>query len=115
MNHLTSEELVELESELTRQLEGLERSMRITDSVLEPVRLDQTAVGRLSRIDSLQNQSLARNLQDREKARHGQIQGALARIRGGTYGFCVECSAAIPFGRLYVFAEAPTCASCGSA
>lgn len=40
---------------------------------MRPVALDQTAVGRLSRIDSLQNQGLTRNLQEREQGKRGPI------------------------------------------
>jgi DnaK suppressor protein len=34
-------------------------------------------------------------------------------MEAGTYGLCVECGAAIPFERLEVFPESPTCARCG--
>lgn len=113
MNHLTSDQVDELRGELERQLERLERSMQVTEEAMEPVELDQTAVGRLSRIDSLQNQGLTRNLQERERVKLAHIQGALRRLADGTYGLCVTCGAPLPFGRLYVVPEAPTCASCG--
>jgi DnaK suppressor protein len=113
MKHLTPPQLAELEGELRRQLERLERSMRVTDRSLEPVKLDQTAVGRLSRIDSLQNQGMARNLQERERIKLAHIEGALRRIEDGTYGLCVSCGSEMPFGRLYVVPETPTCAACG--
>jgi DnaK suppressor protein len=105
--------LDELRAEIARQLEKLERSMRVTGESVEPVKLDQASVGRLSRIDSLQNQRLARNLQERERAKLAQIQAALKRLHARTHGLSTECGAGIPFGRLYVFPEAPTCASCG--
>jgi hypothetical protein len=41
---------------------------------------DQSAVGRLSRIDSPQNQGLTRNLQEREQAKLGQVVSALRRM-----------------------------------
>jgi DnaK suppressor protein len=115
MTHLTPAQVEELASELRRQLERLVRSMRVTDTTLEPVKLDQTAVGRLSRIDSLQNQGMARNLQERERIKLAHIEGALRRIEEGTYGLCVTCGGELPFGRLYVVPEAPTCAACGRA
>ncbi|MFO7588513.1 MAG: TraR/DksA C4-type zinc finger protein [Gemmatimonadota bacterium] len=113
MEHLTSEQVDELAAALDRALPKLERSMRTTEKALRPVQLDQTAVGRLSRIDELQNQGLTRNLWRRELAELGQLQAALERIEAGTYGACVECGAAIPFERLEVFPESPTCARCG--
>lgn len=113
MRHLTSEEIAELQEELERQLARLERSMRTTEEAMEPVELDQAAVGRLSRIDSLQNQGLTRNLQERERAKLAQIHGAFRRLAEGTYGLCITCGSEIPFGRLYVVPEAPTCTACG--
>lgn len=63
VDHLTQDQIAELAEELDRVVKKLERSMRTTEEAMRPVKLDQTAVGRLSRIDSLQNQGLTRNLQ----------------------------------------------------
>lgn len=111
-SHLSREQIEELRSELERQLHRLQKSMAITDEALQTVELDQTAVGRLSRIDSLQNQSLSKGLREREVARLAQIVEAIERLERGTYGDCVSCGGAIPFERLFVFPEAPECASC---
>lgn len=113
MKHLSPEQVDELRRELTRQLEKLERSMRVTDEAMNPVALDQTAVGRLSRMDSLQNQSLTRNLQEREQIKLALIQAAFQRMEEGNYGMCVACGGKIPFERLYVFPEVDTCSACG--
>jgi DnaK suppressor protein len=111
---LTPSQLEELERELLRQLERLERSMKVTDEALRPVELDQTAVGRLSRMDALQNQGLTQSLREREMVKLAQIGAALARMATGTYGVCTTCAAAIPFERLCVFPETPACAACGA-
>jgi DnaK suppressor protein len=113
MKHLTRIQIEELAAELHRALDKLERSMRTTEEALRPVKLDQTAVGRLSRIDSLQNQGLTRNLKEREEAKLGQVVSALRRMEEGTYGLCIQCSAEIPFERLLVFPETPICTRCG--
>jgi DnaK suppressor protein len=114
VNHLTPAQV----DELTRVLEGdltkLERSMRVTDEAMRPIELDQSAVGRLSRMDSLQNQGLTRNLQEREQVKLALVVGALRRIEASTYGRCSECGVGVPFERLMVFPEAPTCAGCAS-
>jgi DnaK suppressor protein len=111
-NHLTSAHLEELVAELDRQLRRLQRSMRTTDRAMKPVQLDQSAVGRLSRIDNLQTQGLTAGLQAREQAKLGQITEALKRIEAGTYGRCIVCGAPIAFERLLVFPEAPDCVEC---
>jgi DnaK suppressor protein len=112
MNHLTGTQVAELTAELELAAKKLERSMRSTEEAARPVTLDQTAVGRLSRIDSLQNQGLARNLQEREQAKLAQVVTAFQRIEAGTYGLCVECGGGIRYERLLVFPETPTCTAC---
>lgn len=113
-SHLSSEHIDELRGELERQLLRLEKSMKVTDVALRPVELDQSAVGRLSRMDSLQNQSLSRGLREREIVQHSQIREALERCDSGSYGVCTVCTGSIPFERLFVFPEAPECADCVS-
>ena len=111
-SHLTSEQQAELRAELERQLRRLERSMRATSRTLKPAQLDQSAVGRLSRMDTMQTQGLTKGLQAREQAKLGQITEAMKRLGAGTYGRCVVCGDPITFERLLVFPEAPNCAEC---
>jgi DnaK suppressor protein len=86
--------------------------MRVTEEAARPVELDQTAVGRLSRMDSIQNQQLTKNLHEREGIRLALLDRALDRIGAGTYGTCSECRGPIPFDRLFVVPEAPDCGRC---
>ena len=111
-SHLSTEERAELKQELESQLQRLEQSMRVTEESLAPVQLDQTRVGRLSRMDELQNQSLAKNLREREEIKLALIAEALRRLPDGTYGLCRECGGSIAFARLLVYPESPSCASC---
>lgn len=110
--HLTPAQFEELRQDLEAELLSLERSMKVTDIGLKPVELDQTAVGRLSRMDELQNQALTRNLRERENVKLGGLQQALQRIEDGTYGRCKECGDGISLARLQVFPETATCVEC---
>jgi DnaK suppressor protein len=110
---LSADQLAELRSELEAALAKVIRSMKVSDEAAKPVELDQTAVGRLSRMDSLQSQSMAKSLQERERAKLVLVRAALARMDDGSYGRCTGCGEAIPLGRLMVFPETPTCQHCG--
>lgn len=112
MTHLTDSQLAELRDELERQLKKLVKSMSVTDEALKTVTLDQTAVGRVSRMGSLQNQGIAQGLRERETVRLAQIQKALERHSEGTYGSCTACGGNIAFERLFVFPESAVCAAC---
>jgi len=112
MKHLSDQQVSELRAELERELAKLIKSMAVTEAALEPVQLDQTTVGRLSRIDSLQNRGLTKNLAQREQVKLALIQQALERMRRGTYGNCGVCGDPVRFERLFVFPEALTCTGC---
>ena len=87
--------------------------MTVTDEALKTVELDQGAVGRLSRMGSLQSQSLAKGLRERESVTLALIQEALRRLDAGTYGVCTACGDPVAAERLFVFPESGTCAPCG--
>ena len=112
MSHLTNAQITELRSELEKQLAKLEKSMKVTDEALRTVELDQTAVGRLSRMDSMQSQGMAKGLRERETIALALIQEALRRMDTGAYGLCTECGGEVPFERLLVFPESVTCTAC---
>ncbi|MFW6079298.1 MAG: TraR/DksA family transcriptional regulator [Gemmatimonadota bacterium] len=110
---LTEAQVAKLREELEAALARLERSLDIGEAASRPVQLDQTAVGRLSRIDSLQNQMMSQGLREREQARLSAILAALRRIEEETYGDCADCGRAIAYERLVVFPETTTCVACG--
>ncbi len=111
---ITPEQIEVLKEDLMSELLRLERSMGLTEEASEVVELDQTAVGRLSRMDSLQSQSMAKNLKEREAVKLALIVDALERIEQGTYGLCAECGESLSIGRLSVFPESRECSGCAS-
>lgn len=111
---LTDTQRDELRTELESELTRLRRSMKISEETKGPVALDQTAVGRLSRMDALQSQAMSKGLHERELGRLGALEAALRRMDEGTFGLCETCGSPIPYGRLLVMPEARHCATCGA-
>ncbi|HSU17287.1 TraR/DksA family transcriptional regulator [Longimicrobium sp.] len=109
---LRADQIAMVRSELLRSLNKLERSLKISGESARPRDLEQDTVGRLSRIDAIQNAGLTANLEERERQQLGQVVDALRRIEDGTYGACNGCGAVIPFERLMVFPETLACAAC---
>lgn len=81
----------------------------------EPVELDQTRVGRLSRMDALQSQAMSLETDRRRQVELRRIEGALARIEEGEFGYCVQCGEPIARKRLELDPTSPTCIACASA
>ena len=78
----------------------------------QPVELDQTKVGRLSRMDALQGQAMALAIDNRRKIELQRIDAALDRIENDDYGYCVSCDEEIAIKRLELDPAAPTCIKC---
>lgn len=70
------------------------------------------AIGRLSRVDALQQQQMAAARRRRLDVRLAQIKAARARASAGEYGDCVTCGGPIGYARLKVKPEAPFCRAC---
>lgn len=111
---LAPAQLTQIRDELVRTLARLERSLRIAGAADRAVDLEQDTVGRLSRIDALQNQGLVRSLEERERTQLTQIADALRRMDEGSYGACNACGGAIPFERLLVYPETRACTTCAT-
>jgi len=74
--------------------------------------LDQQAVGRLSRMDALQNQAMAQAQARRRGAERLHILTALERLAEGEYGFCTDCGEEIAQARLAADPSIPKCLDC---
>ena len=84
----------------------------ISKEARDTVALDQQSVGRLSRMDAMQQQAMA-EAQERNRQRDLQrIDLAFRRIKDGDYGYCIECDEEIPDGRLSIDPMAEKCVRC---
>lgn len=78
----------------------------------KPVELDQTRVGRLSRMDALQSQAMAKETERRRQQELVRIDVALGRLEDGTYGECLDCGELIAEKRLAFDPSALLCIDC---
>ncbi len=78
------------------------------------VSLDQQSVGRLSRMDALQGQAMAKEAQRRRDVELLRIEQAFQRLEDGDFGYCVECDSKIPLKRLEIDPAATHCVQCAS-
>ena len=70
------------------------------------------AIGRLTRMEAIQAQSISNAGRGRNEKRLVTIERALKAIEDGTYGSCVKCGNDIPQGRLEIRPESRLCVPC---
>lgn len=97
---------------LLAALEQLQHLSRDSAQARAPVQLDQQAVGRLSRMDAMQQQAMAQAEEGRRRIQCLRLQAALRRLDAGEYGDCLDCGEAIAPARLHLDPAAERCIVC---
>lgn len=101
----------------SRLLQAKERVTNLESTRNEasaPVILDQSSVGRLSRMDAMQQQAMAQNTRQRALIELKRIDAAIARCNDGSYGMCISCDDEINPKRLELDPAATLCIDCAS-
>ncbi len=112
---MPSLDLEELRRRLTEQRRELEALQLTGERAAETVELDQARVGRLSRMDAMQAQSMAIEAKRRRELQLRRIEAALRRIEADDFGSCLECGEQIHSERLEFDPATPLCITCAQA
>jgi DnaK suppressor protein len=80
----------------------------------QTVELDQTRVGRLSRMDAMQAQAMSVETGRRRRQKLMQIEAALKHIETDEFGYCQECGEDIAPKRLEIDPTVLLCIGCAS-
>ena len=80
-----SKKLDKIKSRLETERDKIKRLAEATEDDRKPVELDQSQVGRLSRMDAMQVQEMALEQERRRDFELQKIEAALARIEEGEY------------------------------
>ncbi len=109
---LNGEQLAELKADLERLHLELEDQLARAAVDSQPVQLDQQSVGRLSRMDAMQQQQMAAANLAHARAHLSRVVLALAAIESGEFGYCRQCDEPIGFARLKIRPDSPLCMGC---
>ena len=90
----------------------LDEAAETGDPAAAPVELDQSRVGRLSRMDALQGQAMSMAARRRRDQLRQRVAAALKRLDDEEFGWCLQCGEAIAAQRLEVDPTAPLCIAC---
>jgi len=111
MDDLSAKQLEELSQDLRTLKVELEQALAASDQSAKPVDLEQP-IGRLSRMDAIQNQQIAKASRRNHELRLRLVLAAINNLEGGDYGLCTRCDGPIDFRRLKARPEARMCIDC---
>lgn len=109
---MKQQQLEMLKNKLLLQRTDLQALEVTLNESSQTVTLDQSKVGRLSRMDALQGQQMALEATRRRKQLLNNIASALNRIESGEFGACVECGEDIDIRRLSFDPSNQHCIEC---
>lgn len=96
---------------LRAELEAVSEAGEASSAVVE---LDQSKVGRLSRMDAMQAQAMAAASNQRRAVMLKKISAALGRLDAGSFGLCQDCEETINPKRLAFDPTSTLCIDCAS-
>ncbi len=109
---MNEEEIEEFRKKLLQLRSELQKLEERSREAKGPVELDQTRVGRLSRMDAMQAQQMELEATRRRQQRLLKIEGALRRIEASEFGYCFICDEEIDIRRLHVDPTNTRCIEC---
>ena len=111
---MTSSPFLHFQEKLLQLRADLEAVAATGDESAAVVELDQSKVGRLSRMDAMQAQAMAQASSQRREQMLRNITAALGRLERDEYGDCQSCDEPINPKRLEFDPTATLCIDCAS-
>lgn len=108
---MTEQEKAELKTAIERKITMTENAIEDYKEMTKPVAPD-VAIGRLSRMDAINNKSVMEAALREAEAKLKRLQGALGRLGDPDFGKCSLCKQPIPFNRLKAMPDAQSCMNC---
>ena len=114
MEELEQEQLQQLKKQLLQIRTELEKQLSNNKEAAGIVELDQSVIGRVTRMDAIQQQSMAVSTRNKARQRLKKVNLAISNFANGDYGYCRQCDEAIALLRLQAQPESSLCLSCQS-
>lgn len=108
---LTEKEIQELQQLILLRIAKTEKDIIELEEIVKPVSPDN-AIGRLSRMDAINNKSVTEAALRQSKEKLNKLKFAQTIVNKQGYGVCVKCGMDIPFGRLKLMPESNKCTNC---
>ena len=107
-------DLKKMKQRLLDRRKELEHVIEASAETNTEAELDQQRIGRLSRMDAMQQQAMEEETHRRRDQELARIEAALQRLEDDEYGFCTACEEAIAAKRLENDPATPLCIKCAA-
>lgn len=108
---MNAEERAILKEKIIAALEKTTLKVAELEELTKPIS-PENSLGRVSRMDAINNKSVAEAALRSTKKKQGSLRVALSRIDNEDFGVCERCKRPIPPARLMYMPESTRCVRC---
>ncbi len=108
---MTEEEIKQVKQRLTTKIERTKVKIGRMEDMTQPIG-PENAIGRVSRMDAINNKSVAEAALRTTKQKLSKLKIALSKIDKPEFGTCAFCKNDIPAARLMFLPESSRCVRC---
>lgn len=101
----------ELKAIIEAEIEKTQDKIVAFEEMSKPV-APENSIGRISRMDAINNKSVAEAALRQAKRKLRNLEFALSRVFDKDFGQCAKCKKAIPTGRLLIMPHSRFCVNC---
>lgn len=108
---LKSSDIQLIKNKIASQLKKIEEDLVEYTELTKPIS-PENAIGRISRMDAINNKSVNEAALRNTKNKQQKLQRALKEVESSSFGLCRQCGNAIEMEKLLVMPESIRCVAC---
>ncbi len=101
----------DIRQKILTEIENTKESIAELEEIMQPIEPD-CAIGRLSRMEAIQNQGVAEQSLKQAKDKLNKLEYMLNKVGTEEFGKCKNCGEQIPLARILFIPENPYCIKC---
>ncbi len=110
---MTDQEKSDIKARLLEEIEKTTNSIADYREITKPIS-PENAIGRISRMDAINNKSVAEAALLQSEGKLKNLQLVLDSIGDKDFGMCLKCQKPIPIGRILLMPQSRYCVNCAS-
>ena len=100
-----------IEIQIKKKIEKLEEEIITLIDLTKPISPD-SAIGRVSRMDAINNKSVNEAALRKKQFQLSALKESFKKLNDPNFGKCIKCGAEIPIGRIMIMPESKKCVHC---
>ena len=103
----------EIKEKIEVEIDKTQDDIKRFGEMAQPVAPDD-AIGRISRMDAINNKSVAEASLRKSREKLKQLKYMLSNITDPEFGLCAKCKTPIPIGRMLLMPQSRFCVRCAN-